>query len=128
MTETPISADPPSGFGGEFARLARLAAPIALSRFGALLIVIVDVAMLGHADATELAYYGLGNALVMVLFLIGIGMLIGIAVLTAQARGAGRMRECGTVWRVGLIHAGALGLASFFAGFLNFDDREIEYR
>lgn len=112
MTDMPVPATPPSGLAGEIARLLRLAAPIALSRFGALLLVLVDIAMLGHYDATELAYYGLGNAVAMVLFLVGVGMLIGIAVLTSQALGAGRDRDCGTIWRVGLLHALALGFAA----------------
>ena len=113
MTDTPLPATPtPSGLAAEIAGLLRLAGPIAVSRFGALLLVLVDIAMLGHFDAIELAYYGLGNAVVMVLFLVGVGMLIGIAVLASQARGAGRERDCGTIWRVGLLHALALGLGA----------------
>lgn len=113
MTDTPVPATPPpSGLAGEIARLLRLAGPIALSRFGGLLQVLVDIAMLGHYDAAELAYYGLGNAIAMVLYLVGVGMLIGVAVLASQALGAGRERDCGTIWRVGLLHALALGLAA----------------
>ncbi len=96
-------------FLSEIVAIIRLALPISISRLGGLLLVVVDVAMLGHIDAVELAYYGLASSLVMVLFLIGVGMLIGVAVMTAQARGAGRERECGTIWRVGLVHAVVMG-------------------
>jgi MATE family multidrug resistance protein len=104
-----VEASRHAGFLSQLATLLRLAAPIALSRFGALMLVIVDAAMLGHTDSRGLAYYGLGNAVAMVPFLIGIGMMIGVAVLTAQARGAGRDQECGPIWRVGLYHALAMG-------------------
>lgn len=100
-------------FLGQLWVLMRLAAPISLARFAMLLLVVVDAAMLGHADSQGLAFYGLGSAVAMVPFLIGVGMMIGVAVLTAQARGAGRDRDCGAIWRVGLTHALAMGF--FFA-------------
>ena len=34
------------------------------------------------------------------MMLIGIGLLLGTVVLTAQAEGAGKSAECGAVWRV----------------------------
>lgn len=114
MSESPADrlqggAVPAMPFFGEMQAIARLAAPITVSRLGGLLLITVDVVMLGHVDAMELAYYGLASSLVMVPFLIGVGMLVGIAVLTAQARGAARDTECGTIWRVGLTHAVLMG-------------------
>jgi MATE family multidrug resistance protein len=97
------------GFAREVLAIARLAVPVAGSRIGMLLLVLVDAAMVGRHDSRELAYFGLGNALHLVLLLIGIGMLVGTAVLSAQARGAGEERTCGRVWRVALLHALALG-------------------
>jgi len=96
---------------GDVRSIVRLAVPITASRLGGLLLITVDIVMLGHVDGTALAYYGLANSLVMVPFLIGVGMLVGIAVLTAQARGAGRDIECGAIWRVGLAHALLMGAA-----------------
>ncbi len=97
--------------------LIRLAAPISLSRLGGLLLVLVDVAMLGHVNVLALAYYGLASAALMVFLLTGIGMLIGIAILTAQARGAGELLVCGVIWRVGLCHALVMGLVFWFVSF-----------
>ena len=90
--------------------IVRLGAPVALSRVGMLLLIVVDVAMVGRHSSLELAYYGLANAVQLVLFLLGVGMLIGTAVLTAQAVGARAEGECGVIWRVAALHALALGV------------------
>ncbi|MBM3489221.1 MAG: MATE family efflux transporter [Alphaproteobacteria bacterium] len=97
------------GYAQEIVAIARLAVPVAASRIGMLLLVLVDAAMVGRYDSAELAYFGLGNALHLVLLLIGIGMLVGTAVLSAQARGAGEEQSCGRVWRVALLYALVLG-------------------
>jgi MATE family multidrug resistance protein len=94
--------------------IARLGAPVSLSRAAGLMLFVVDTAMVGHFSSTELAYFGLANAVQMVLMLVGIGMLVGTAVLAAQALGAGQPGECGPVWRVAMVHA--IGLGVFFYG------------
>jgi len=108
---TPIN--PSHGLVADFAArvriIAKLAMPVAVARTGMLVMVIVDVAMTGHFSSTELAYYGLGQAVYMVCMLIGVGMLVGTAVLCAQAVGAGTLAECGVIWRVSAIHAVVLG-------------------
>ena len=92
-------------FRAQFISIVRLAAPVSLSRVGMILILVVDVAMVGRADSSELAYFALANAVQMVLFLIGIGMMVGTAVLTAQAIGADARHECGPIWRIAVLHA-----------------------
>ena len=81
-----------------------------LGRAGAILIVTVDVAMCGYAGTTELAFYGLSNGPHVSLILIGIGSVLPIAILTANADGAANCSNCGVIWRVGLIHAIVLGI------------------
>ncbi len=93
--------------------IAKLAAPVAVARLGMLVMVMVDIAMTGHFGTADLAYYSLAQAVHMVCMLIGVGMLIGTAVLCAQAVGAGTHRDCGVIWRVSALHALILG--SFFA-------------
>jgi MATE family multidrug resistance protein len=83
--------------------------PVAVARTGMLVLVIVDTAMTGYFSSAELAYYGLGQAVFMVCMLIGVGMLVGTAVLSAQAVGAGSHSDCGVIWRVSGLHALALG-------------------
>ena len=105
--------------GAQIVAIVRLGAPVSLSRIGMLLLIVVDVAMVGRHSSLELAYYGLANAVQLVLFLLGVGMLIGTAVLTAQAVGARAERECGVIWRTAALHALTLGgafAALSFAG------------
>lgn len=104
---------PSRGLAGDFAArvraIAKLAMPVAAARTGMLVLIIVDTAMTGHASSTELAFYGLGHALHMVCLLVGFGMLVGTAVLCAQAVGAGAQAECGVIWRVASLQALVLG-------------------
>ena len=110
---TNTTINPSHGLAADFAArvrvIAKLAMPVAVARTGMLVLVIVDTAMVGHFSSTELAYYGLGQAVFMVCMLIGVGMLIGTAVLCAQAVGAESQLECGVIWRVSAFHALALG-------------------
>ncbi len=100
---------PDLSWRAQFARLVRLATPIALSRLSMLLIVIEDIAFLGHVDIVALAHYGLANAVFMVMLLTGVGMSIGVAVLTSQNLGAGEREGAATVLVVGLAHALVMG-------------------
>lgn len=87
-----------------------LAVPLIVSRAGFVILQIVDTAMTGRAGTQELAYIGIAGAVQMVLMLLALGMLRGIPVLVAQARGAGDLERCGEVWRTGLLHAAVIGL------------------
>ncbi|MBT3789581.1 MAG: MATE family efflux transporter [Alphaproteobacteria bacterium] len=87
-----------------------LAWPVIISRSGLMLVVTTDVAMTGHAGKQELAYISIAMASQIPLLLVGIGMLFGTMVLTAQAHGAGEHNKCGGILRLGLVHAFALGL------------------
>ncbi|MFQ5958181.1 MAG: MATE family efflux transporter [Alphaproteobacteria bacterium] len=91
-------------------RTLRLALPVMVARAGVLVLVAVDIAMTGRAGAVELAYYGLAMAPQVPMMLVGIGLLMGTVVMTAQAEGAGSPAECGAVWRVALVHAVTLGV------------------
>ncbi len=97
--------------GEHVRRTVALAWPVVLARSGALVMAAVDTAMTGRAGADELAFIGLGLAPTISLLVIGLGLLLGTTVLTAQADGAGAERECGMVWRVAMRHAVVIGLA-----------------
>jgi MATE family multidrug resistance protein len=90
------------------------------ARLGALLLVVVDSAMVGQVGGSELAYYGLAGAPQVPLLLVGIGLLLGIVILTAQADGRGEGDKCGVVWCVGLIHALIYGVV--LAGICQFGE------
>ncbi len=106
----------PIGLPRHIRETVALAAPVTVGRIGILVLVAVDTAMTGHAGASELAYYAVGLAPQVTMVLIGVGLLMGTVVLTAQAAGAGRERECGAVWRVALgqalLYGAVLALAT----------------
>lgn len=91
--------------------LLRLAAPVVVARTGILTMATADIVMLGHYGAEDVAWYGIGMAPFIVLLLIGIGLLTGTLVMTSHARGAGRIEDCGPVWRRSLPYALLIGLA-----------------
>ena len=88
----------------------RLAFPVMLARLGVLTIVAVDTAMSGHASGDDLAWYAVAVAPQVPLLLVGIGLLMGTVVMTAQAVGAGRPGGCGAIWRAALAHAAGAGV------------------
>lgn len=105
--------------GWHLRETSRLALPVMLARVGQLALVTVDTVMTGRFAAEELAAYALAQALFMTLMLLGMGLVTGTVVLVAQAEGAGRAAECGTIWRTALADAlflGALGAVLLLPG------------
>lgn len=96
----------------ELRELIRLAAPLAAAQAGTNLMGVVDVAVLGRLGAAELAGSGLANAIFFAFSVIGMGMVMGIDPLIAQAIGAGdRARARHVLWQgiwLGLVVAGTL--------------------
>ena len=90
-------------------RTLRLAGPVMLARAGLLVMVSVDTIMCGRVAARELAFYGIALAPHLAFLLVGIGLLMGTVVVTAQTHGAGRPAECGRIWRLALLNAAAFG-------------------
>jgi len=93
-------------------RHLRLAVPVMIARAGMIIMISVDTIMVGHVGAQELAYYAISLAPHMTLLVVGIGLTIGTMILTAQADGAGRPKDCGAIWHTALWVAGSLGLAA----------------
>lgn len=73
---------------GEIRQLARLAAPIAIAQAGTQLMSVVDAAVVGRVGAVELAATGLGASMFFAYLIIGMGIVMGIDPLVAQAFGA----------------------------------------
>ncbi|MEQ8665479.1 MAG: MATE family efflux transporter [Rhodospirillales bacterium] len=92
------------------ADMVTLAVPISLGRIGIVLMTTVDFIMVGHFDSLELSYQSIGNAPVMPLVVIGLGLLSGTAILVANARGAGDPTTCGLAWRRSLPYSLVIGL------------------
>jgi len=87
-----------------------LAVPISIGRIGIVLMTTIDFMMVGHFSSTELSYMSIGNAPVMPLVVIGLGLLSGTAIMVANARGGGVLADCGLAWRRSLPYAFCIGL------------------
>jgi multidrug resistance protein, MATE family len=94
---------------GHIKATVRLAWPITVSRIGILTLFAADTAMTGRVSATELAYLGLALAPQLPLLLLGMGLVMGAAVLVAQAVGAREDVKAGHLLRVSLRHAWVAG-------------------
>ena len=103
------AADRPHTLRVHLRETMRLALPVMLARLGVLTIVTMDTAMSGHASGDDLAWYAVAIAPQIPLLLVGIGLLMGTVVLTAQAVGAGAPERCGAIWRTALVHAAVAG-------------------
>jgi len=88
----------------------RLAWPVMIARAGLLVMTTVDTIMCGRLAVEEVAFYGMAQTPQMALLLIGVGLLMGVVIVTAQLDGAGRRLECGRIWRLGLLHAVIIGV------------------
>ena len=73
---------------GELREMARLAAPIVLVNIGMQSMGVVDSIMLGRLSATDLAAGALGNFYFFVTSIVGIGILMALDPIIAQAVGA----------------------------------------
>lgn len=110
-----MDAIPTSGSGapeGTYAELLRLAGPNVASRLGVMAMGLTDAIVVGHYSAVELGYHALGWAPTVTVLVAGIGLLLGVQVLTARHIGAGRPERTGAVLRRGVSYAVKIGLAS----------------
>lgn len=97
---------------GSYAELLRLAGPNVASRLGVMAMGLTDAIVVGHYSAAELGYHALGWAPTVTVLVAGIGLLLGVQVLTARHIGAGRPERTGAVLRRGVSYAVKIGLAS----------------
>jgi len=103
MTSAPITTDQhwlKARLKRHVRELARLAVPAVMMRVGLMAVAMVDTAMVGHYATQHLAWLNLANqSLIMFTLVIGIGLLSGIVIYTANAYGQADFRGAGKVWR-----------------------------
>ncbi|MFT4570001.1 MAG: MATE family multidrug resistance protein [Hyphomicrobiaceae bacterium] len=90
--------------------MLRLAGPVALARLGTMGMGVTDTIVVGQLAPEELSFLALGWAPTGVLLVTGIGLLLGVQVLSARALGAGKPQGAGTAWRHGMVLALGFGL------------------
>lgn len=93
----------------DVADLMRLSVPIAISRMAMMLMGVTDAIVLGQFAPAELAYV-LNAWLPMGISLgLGLGILLGVQVLTSELLGVGREKDSGRIFRRGLLWGALLG-------------------
>ena len=92
--------------------LIRLAVPVALSRASFMLMQLTDSVVLARHRPGELPYVLNGWLPIGIMFGFGMGLMIGVQVLTAELNGAGKGGETGRIFRRGLIVALVYGLVA----------------
>lgn len=95
---------------GEVRELLRLAAPIAIAQAGTQLMSVVDAAVMGRVGAVEFAATGLGASLFFAFSIVGMGIVMGIDPLVAQAFGAGRINAARRILWQGVWLAAAVSV------------------
>lgn len=83
----------PAPIRAELRALVRLAVPLSLASAGQSLMGLVDAAVVGRAGAVPLAGVGLGALLFFAVSVLGMGTMMGLDPLVAQALGAGDARR-----------------------------------
>lgn len=83
-----------------------LALPIIIGQVSQILMGITDSVMIGRVGVVALAAASFTSAVFGVVFIVGIGLLLPVAVLVARAHGAGRPEESAAYLRHGVALAG----------------------
>lgn len=104
--ETPPRALP---LRHHFRRIVALAIPVMAARAGLVMMFTVNAIFCGWQGKEALAAFGAAAVPQVTLMVVGIGLLIGTIIMTAQADGAGRFLECGRALRGGLTIAAITG-------------------
>jgi MATE family multidrug resistance protein len=80
-----------------------LAYPVIIGQLGFIMMGVVDSLMVGKLGAAPLAAASLGNHLLIVVFVIGIGTSMAVTPLVAISVGAKKYAECGVYFRQSLL-------------------------
>lgn len=89
--------------------LIRLSGPIAISRMSMMLMAVTDAVVLGQNAPAELPYVLNAWLPIGISLGLGMGVLLGIQVLTSELAGRGQAEESGRIFRRGIVTALVLG-------------------
>ncbi|MDA1094815.1 MAG: MATE family efflux transporter [Acidobacteria bacterium] len=78
----------------ELPPMARLATPVVVAELGWIAMGVVDIAMVGRLGPEAIGAVGVGSVVFFAIAVFGIGVLLGLDTLVAQAYGAHRLDEC----------------------------------
>lgn len=95
-----------------------LAVPMTTGQLGQMLLGFSDSLMIGRVGVVPLAACAFANGILNILFVTGLGLVVSVSILAAQAHGAQRPREAGETLRHGLVIGIGTGLALVAALFV----------
>jgi MATE family multidrug resistance protein len=98
--------------------MLRLAGPVILAELGWMTMGVVDTIMVGALGPAAIGGVGVGTAIHFAFAVFGMGLLLGLDTLVAQALGAGRHDECRAWLKNGLVLALLLTLPFVMFGFV----------
>jgi len=93
----------------------RLAAPLVLMQLSQIAMMTIDILMIGQLGKEALAGAALGGTLIFLWFVAGMGLVMAVAPLAAQAFGAGDVTQVRRVTRQGLWVAALVTVPGLFA-------------
>ncbi|HEY0966009.1 MAG TPA: MATE family efflux transporter [Opitutaceae bacterium] len=99
-----------SAYVKEARATAALALPIIVGQVSQMLIGITDSVMIGRVGTVPLAASAFASTLFGMIFVVGIGLLVPVAVLVSRAHGARSDEEAGAWLRHGLVMGGGVGI------------------
>jgi MATE family multidrug resistance protein len=105
----------PRGFRGELRAMVRLALPVVAVQVGWMAMGVVDTVVVGHVSADAMAAVALGNLLFLAVSIFGMGVLMGLDPIVAQAVGAEEEAAVARAVQRGLVLAVLLTIGSTFA-------------
>ena len=79
--------------------MLKLAVPVVISRLGTVGMAMVDTIFVGRYSTDDLAYQSIAGTFHTLFLSVAMGLLQGTIVMTANAYGQGKYRECGEVLR-----------------------------
>ena len=87
----------------------KLAVPVVIARLGAVGMALVDTIVVGRYSTQDLAFQSIAGTLHTLFLSVAMGLLQGTIVLTANAYGQGKYRDCGQVLRRSIPYALLVG-------------------
>ncbi|HQF42166.1 MAG TPA: MATE family efflux transporter [Ignavibacteriaceae bacterium] len=113
----------------------KLAYPVMIGQLGIIMMGVVDSIMVGSLGSIQLAAASLGNSLVFLILIIGIGSSAVVTPLIAILLGAKRISECGVYFRqslfvnivISIVMIAVIFIGINFLGYLNQPTEVIKY-
>ena len=90
-------------YSREIKETVKLAYPVIIGQLGHMMMGVVDSLMVGQIGAAPLAASSIAHGMFMIFMIFGIGLSMAISPLTAMAVGAKKYKDCGIVYRQGLL-------------------------